>query len=164
MYQHWFFKKSPIEKVGYWKIIPSCLESVCVWSWEGGVAVRRSLRHGLWENLKWKEWFMVQTRQGVVITCVKLAFVSIIWCGSGPREVRWDSRTVWRSVEERPLIFPEALLSHRQNGAVHQCLPPVGNWHPVSPGSFGKPCGSTSIHSQWGMRTLKYLLTNFCHS
>lgn len=60
MYQHWFFFKSPIDKVGYWKIIPSHLESVCVWSWEGGVAVRRSLRHGLWENLKQKEsdlWF-----------------------------------------------------------------------------------------------------------
>lgn len=33
---------------------------MCVWFWEGGVAVRRSLRHGLWDNLKQKEsdsWF-----------------------------------------------------------------------------------------------------------
>lgn len=37
MYQCWFFFfKSPIDKVGYWKIIPWHLESVCVWSWEGG--------------------------------------------------------------------------------------------------------------------------------
>ena len=112
MYQHWFFKKSPIDKVGYWKIIPSCLESVCVWSWEGGVAVRRSLRHGLWENLKWKEWFMVQTRQGVVITCVKLAFVSIIWCGSGPREVRWDSRTLCEGVWKKGHSSFQRLCSH----------------------------------------------------
>ena len=55
---------------------------------------------------------MVQTRQGVVITCVKLAFVSIIWCGSGPREVRWDTPTLCEGVWKKGRSSFQRLCSH----------------------------------------------------
>lgn len=164
MYQHWFFK-SPIDKVGYWKIIPSHFGiCVCFWSWEGGVAVRRSLRHGLWENLKQKEsdlWFR-QTR-----CCHHL-------CDAGfcQHHLMWKRAKGWG--ETHPLCVKECRKKGRSSfqrlcshtGKMRLSVNVFLLWATgtqSSPGSFGKTCGSTSILSQWGMRTLKYLLTNFCH-
>lgn len=78
-------------------------------------------------------------------TCVKLAFGDNNWYKSGPGGVRQDTSTPceW-SVKERPLIFLEPLLSHKQNGAVNQCLSAVGNWGWMPWEPWGKPYGFTS--------------------
>lgn len=161
MYQHWFF----FFKVSHWQgWLLENKASHLVQSWSERVAggdpqtwtLRKSWSRG-------REWSVLRQDKALSSPVWSWLWSNTIWCGEGPREVRWDTpHSVWRSAKERPLHLFRGLALTQAKGGCQSMSSPVGNWYPVSPRVLWK---TVWIHQYFPRRDedAEVFIDQLCH-